>query len=124
MNKLSYPVVLTIILLSGCTTIGSIEGNYAKINYSNGINRTKAVLIAKHDLIQTDLKYYYNIIHPEVVQLSNNDWRVTFYEKGFFHLFPESYVIYIKKNGAIYQRCKCLGLPLFGDPCHCEPAKY
>ena len=121
MNKPVYLIVL-LIVLSGCATIGSINGNYAKINCSDGINANEAGLIAKHDLIQTDLKYYYNIIHPRVVG-GTPQWMVTFYEKGWLHFFPESYDIYIDgKTGEIYQRCKCLGFS-FGDPCRCEVSK-
>ncbi|MFC1514375.1 hypothetical protein ACFL5X_00540 [Candidatus Omnitrophota bacterium] len=66
-KKLGYLLVV-MLLLSGCATIGSIERNYALIDYSDGIDKEEAILIGKKDLISADpktkLKYKYRITGP------------------------------------------------------------
>ena len=100
-------VVLCLIhLLSGCATTNSIKVNYEKINYSDGINKEEAVLIAKNHLLSTKYKYDYQIISPLVLNNKSTRqypdfWCIRFHPKKL-HLMPYYYLVMInKKTGEI-----------------------
>ncbi|MDP2654477.1 MAG: hypothetical protein Q8Q08_10670 [Candidatus Omnitrophota bacterium] len=59
-------MIFSSLFLLGCATIGSIEKNYAKINYSDGIKEEEAILIAKHNLINSDSKNSFRVITPRL----------------------------------------------------------
>jgi len=69
-------------LVDGCASIGSIKTNYASINYTDGIDQKEAVLIAKEHLINTDYRYCYRVIGPQIEDRANEGmWLVRFYGK-------------------------------------------
>ena len=79
-------IVCLILFVGGCATTGSIERNYALIDYSDGIDREEAILIAKKGLISQDpnpnLKYQYRITGPLVdYDEEENVWTVCFVPK-------------------------------------------
>ena len=84
-KRLGYLLVL-MLLVSGCATIGSIERNYALIDNSDGIGREEAILIAKRGLIDSDpdpsLKYKYRISAPLTdYDQETGAWNVCFVPK-------------------------------------------
>ncbi|UCC95823.1 MAG: membrane lipoprotein lipid attachment site-containing protein [Candidatus Omnitrophota bacterium] len=103
------------LLLNGCATIASIRHHYAKIDYSNGVNKEEAVLIAKHHLISTEYKYSYRVIAPWVESWEErNAWIVWFAPKKLRFIFPQDFldlfipkkycVVIDKETGEVHQK--------------------
>ena len=66
-SKMRYLFVfLLIILFSGCATVSSVERSFRSVNFSDGISRQEAKIIAKKEIIQTDFKDNYRVICPKV----------------------------------------------------------
>ncbi len=74
-----YIFIILLIILNGCATVNSVKTNYALIDYSDGIDKKEAVLIAKEHLINTKYRHRYQVIGPKVENLPlEGAWLVRF----------------------------------------------
>lgn len=125
-----YLLIISFGFFLGCATVPSIERNRRAIDFSDGINRQEAKIIAKSKIIQTHLKDDYRIIGPRIYdaaeftdeikgketfsflinrELYNDDelrysdsWYVIFRPK-FLSLFSVSYLVVIDKDSGEIQ---------------------
>jgi len=91
---------------SGCATIKSIEKNYKKIDYSDGINKSEAKLIAKKSLIDSPYRNFYRVIRPRI--LDNDEtlqhpryWFLKFRRKSSKLNKSNYFVVIEKKTGEV-----------------------
>jgi hypothetical protein len=100
-----YNIVL-LTMLVGCATVGSIDKSYQAIEYSDGINKKEAIIIAKQHILGTEYKHQYRIINPGIKD-KKEYWEVAFLPKNsivrlpwvFFTKFNDDcYLVYVKKS--------------------------
>ncbi len=107
MKKLaSVFVVFFFTMLASCATINSMENNYEKIDYSDGVNKTEAVLIAKNHIMKTKYVKDYQIVSPvilnnEQTKKFSNIWFVRFHPKKITLLTHYYLVMISKETGEI-----------------------
>jgi hypothetical protein len=77
-----YVFIILLIILSGCATVDSVKTNYDLIDYSDGVDKKEAVVIAKEHIINTKYRHRYQVMGPKVENLQDEDaWLVRFYGK-------------------------------------------
>lgn len=93
------------VLTTGCATAGSINQNYSKIVWDDGISLGEAELMGKKQLVDSKYLLDYQIINPlvrndEYSQKYPDFWFIEFTSKQWTDL--SSYLVVIhKQNGAI-----------------------
>jgi hypothetical protein len=117
MNKKQLIVawVIGALLLSGCATIDSVNKNYQKINYSDGINTEEAKLIGKKRLINSGYQSEYQVISPDFLidkrtKKYPDYWFVVYHPKNLGLTHSKYLVVMNKKTGDVlysdYWECK------------------
>ena len=99
MRKIIW-LFVTVMLVSGCVTVDSINRNAAGINYSDGINAQEAKHIAQKYCLDQGIRDTFTSF-PEAEEYFFNPqgrWKVTFQKLNL----SQTYVIFIdKKTGEI-----------------------
>ena len=90
------------LVLAGCATVGSIERNYALVDYSDGIDKKEAVAIAKQHMVNSQYSQRFQTIGPRIEDMpAQNAWLVRFHGKktsiGEFYM-PSFYEVTIDKQ--------------------------
>jgi hypothetical protein len=109
MNKLQYTCSMVFIafLVTGCvSTQKSINNQYAKINFSNGVGTNEAVTIAQKSLMESDKFKDYKIksarvLHDAFVRDYRDHWFVSFDPKSFDLSFWRYLVVIEKESGQV-----------------------
>ena len=106
--KKYLPCAFLGVFLAGCATISSVDKNYQKINWQDGISRNEAFLIAKKHLIAQKEKPDYQVIAPFVrtdqkAKAQPNVWFVAFHPRKVPLLFKYYLVVVDKKTGEILE---------------------
>jgi hypothetical protein len=75
-------VMIAAAMVIGCASAGSIRTKYDLIDYSHGIERKEAILIAKNHMLDSKYRQRYRITAPKVEDLVDRDaWLIRFYGK-------------------------------------------
>ncbi|MFH1655047.1 MAG: lipoprotein [Candidatus Omnitrophota bacterium] len=82
MRRITYLLVAAV-FLSGCATISSINKNYYRINYDDGVDTNEAKVIAKKTLNGSEYRNQYIIIFPYIL----DDARTAGYSEYRFVVF-------------------------------------
>ena len=109
-------------ILAGCATVSSVRYFYEKIDYSDGVSKDEAKLIAKKHLIDSVYKYDYRVINPEIRTWYEKDaWIVRFPPKKVQLLIPEGLFEAVMPNAYLVAVDKRTGAVIKGGRWGFEP---
>lgn len=99
-------IIILSFFVSGCSTIGSINKSYSKLNRADGISAKEAKLIAKKALLDSEFRGDYRFIRPEIMHTQKtayhpDHWFLKAKQKKLG--FDDSYyfVVVNKKTGEV-----------------------
>ncbi len=119
MRRVIY-IALVSLFVVGCSSIVSFKKKYSEeIDFSNGINATEAVLIAKKQLISTDVRRKYILKSAKVLygyyeRRYKQYWFVRFDARSFDESFWSYLVVIDKATGDIRFAGEYVPLEVFG----------
>jgi hypothetical protein len=86
------------LLVAGCATIGGVNKQYERIEYSDGVNKKEAVAIALKHLISTEHKNNY-LLSGRKIKKEEDTWGVAFlfdpkssFNKTYFQTYYRVYI--------------------------------
>ena len=105
MIKESIGLLILAILFAGCSTTGSVQGNYKKVVRSDGISRQEALFIAQKSCFDDQYCRASCVVFTAHVGdgggFYQTDWLVRFSAKPGSLAFPAPYEMSVdKKTGA------------------------
>ncbi len=113
-------ISLVSFFIVGCSSVVPIKKNYInEIDFSNGINATEALLIAKKQLISSDVRKKYILKSARVLsgyceRQYSRYWFVRFDARAFDESFWSYLVVIDKETGNIRFAGEYVPLQVFG----------